>query len=477
MTVAGTGEGGPRLEKKPGGLQTVALTPPTDRDHPLILTYSFRLPEHAEEPFRVPLLVVPTASGGETRVYVWSEPGTRPELREGRWEVRRTEEVKGLDSFPSLVLSAPQPTPPLTLGLGEADDGSLAAFRVERVLIQATVEDSGQQKYRARFRIGQIATPSIDVELPTERFRPNPNPAELSVLLAGKAAAWKPVDEAGRETASSRSARVQVPADLAGKSIVLDVGYTLLPGRAVLQTLLQPPQLRRGDPGAPVRWQVVLPSSWVPLSQDALGADYGWGRRGWLVALRPTVTTADFERWFAGSDAPRTDDLKAYPDPTIAVWRSAPEPLRLSHVPEQPWLLVCSLTLLIVGLALAFVSLPRAVFWGTLAVTGVGLLLAGLFWPGVLASILYGCEPGALVLLPVLAVQWLLQQRYRRQVVFLPGFTRMKAGSSLIRGSSNRPRGEPPTVDANPSVHGGARPASTETGSKKPQADGSAKPG
>ena len=42
----------------------------------------------------------------------------------------------------------------------------------------------------------------------------------------------------------------------------------------------------------------------------------------------------------------------------------------------------------------------------------------------------------------------MLQQHYRRQVVFLPGFSRLKAGSSLVRdGSHARPR-EPSTIDA-----------------------------
>ncbi|HKI38807.1 MAG TPA: hypothetical protein VKA46_43560, partial [Gemmataceae bacterium] len=195
---------------------------------------------------------------------------------------------------------------------------------------------------------------------------------------------------------------------------------------------------------------------------------------GWLFALRPTVSTGDFESWFVGRDGYRPEETRPYPDPAVAVWRSAPEPLRLSHVPEQPWLLVCSLTLLIVGLALAFLSLSRAVFWGTLATIGVAALLVGLFWPGVLGAILYGCQPGALVLLPVLAVQWLMHQRYRRQVVFLPGFTRVKAGSSLNRGS-NRPRGEPSTVDASPSSPSGQRPATgADPGSKKPSPDGTA---
>jgi hypothetical protein len=461
LAVAGDRDGAPAREGKEG-VPAVTVVAPADRDHPVILSYSFRLPEGAAGPVKVPLVWPRAATGGETRVCVWGEPGTRPQWKDGPWQVRRTEEIKDENSYPSLVLSTDQPGAPLALELGDAAGTFLAAFRVDRALIQVTVGEGGQQTYRARFHLSQLAAPTIDVILPQPQFQPNLDPRELSVKVGGKLAVWRPVDDAGKEVARSAAGRVQVPADLAGKSGVLEVNYTLLPGRSVLQTLLQAPQLR-GDPGAAqVRWQVALPASWVPLSQDALGPEYGWGRRGWLFALRPTVTTADFETWFAGPD-PAPADAVRWPDPSVAVWRSSPEPLRLSHVPEQPWLLVCSLTLLIVGLALAFVSLPRAVFWGTLAALGVGALLAGLFWPGVLGAVLYGCQPGLLVLVPVLAVQWLMHQRYKRRVVFLPGFTRLK-GSTLIRGSG-RPRGEPSTVDAQP-------PAPS---SQKPQADGSAK--
>jgi hypothetical protein len=459
LTVVGEKDGTPPREGK-DGVPTVPVAAPADREHPVVLSYSFRLPEPAAGPIQVPIVWPRAATGGETRVCVWGEPGMGPQWNDGRWQVRRTEEVKDVNSYPSLVLASHQPGASLALDLGNADGIALAAFRVDRVLIQATVGESGQQIYRARFRLSQVAATTIDVALPQPLFRHNPDTRELSVLVGGRLAAWRPVDEAGKEAAVSPTARVQLPADLAGKSGVLEVNYTLLPGRSVLQSLLQAPQLR-GDPGAAqVRWQVALPLSWVPLSQDALGPEYGWGRRGWLFALRPTVTTADFESWFAGTD-PAAADAGKWPDPSVAVWRSSPEPLRLSHVPEQPWLLVCSLTLLIVGLSLAFVSLPRPVFWGTLAALGVGALLAGLFWPGVLGAILYGCQPGLLVLLPVLAVQWVAHQRYRRRVVFLPGFKRLKAGSSLTRGSGSRPRGEPSTVDAAPPV----------SGSQKPQAD------
>jgi hypothetical protein len=462
LWVAGEKDRAPAREGK-DGVPTVPVIAPADRDHPLVLSYSFRLPESAAGPVKVPLIWPRAATAGETRVCVWAEPGTRPQWKDGPWQVRRTEEVKDENSYPSLVLSTDQTGAPLALGLGDAAGTFLAAFRVDRALIQVTVGEGGQQTYRARFHLSQLAAPTVDVVLPQPLFQPNLDPRELSIKVGGKLAVWRPVDDAGKEVARSAAARVQVPADLAGKAGVLEVNYTLLPGRSVLQSLLQAPQLR-GDPGAAqVRWQVALPASWVPLSQDALGPEYGWGRRGWLFALRPTVTTADFETWFAGPD-PAPADATKWPDPSVAVWRLSPEPLRLSHVPEQPWLLVCSLTLLIVGLALAFVSLPRAVFWGTLAALGVGGLLAGLFWPGVLGAVLYGCQPGLLVLVPVLAVQWLMHQRYRRRVVFLPGFTRLK-GSTLIRGGSSRPRGEPSTVDAQPPAPSG----------QKPQPDGSAK--
>jgi hypothetical protein len=92
------------------------------------------------------------------------------------------------------------------------------------------------------------------------------------------------------------------------------------------------------------------------------------------------------------------------------------------------------------------------------AVLGLSVAVVGLLWPQLLGAVLYGSQPGLLVLAVVLGVQWLLQRRYRRQVVFLPGFKRLKQGSSMVRpGSSGpRPRVEPSTVDA-PSAGGQQR--------------------
>jgi hypothetical protein len=93
---------------------------------------------------------------------------------------------------------------------------------------------------------------------------------------------------------------------------------------------------------------------------------------------------------------------------------------------------------------------------------------AALRWPMALANVAYGCEPGAVVLVAFAAVQWLLHERYRRQVVFLPSFSRGRAGSSLLRAGAQRPHGEPSTVDAPPRAGSSANknpPSSEDRGS------------
>jgi hypothetical protein len=135
------------------------------------------------------------------------------------------------------------------------------------------------------------------------------------------------------------------------------------------------------------------------------------------------------------------------------------------------------------GLYYAAVGRERGrgrLFWALLVLLGLGVALLGLIWPGLLTALLYGAQPGLAVLVVVLAVQWLLHERYRRRIVFLPGFRRVKSGSSMVRkgraesgslagagrgesedraagGATNqrsssgaRARSEPSTVDAPP---------------------------
>jgi hypothetical protein len=218
----------------------------------------------------------------------------------------------------------------------------------------------------------------------------------------------------------------------------------------------------RGDPGkAPTRWQIVLPPGWVALGPECgPGVERTWERRGWLVAPRLTTTSADLERWFLGSEAAPRDEEGEVGVPTLVCWRSGLEPLTVTYAPQQAWLMVCSLGLLLVGFALYQLARPKeagrgvSTAWLMPALTALVLAgaVAGLLWPTALTAVLFGGEPGAAVLLVFAGFQWLLHERYRRQIVFLPSFSRGRNGSSLIRstGSAKRTRTEPSTVDAPP---------------------------
>src|SRR5262249_29495277 len=128
-------------------------------------------------------------------------------------------------------------------------------------------------------------------------------------------------------------------------------------------------------------------------------------------------------------------------------WQSALAPLHLTVLPRRLWLLACSVLFLAFGLGLSFSRFSAAVFGSCLAVGALGSVIVAVLWPDLLPAIGYCLEPGAVMLLAVFGVQWLLQQRYRRRLIFMPGFTRLRAGSALTAaGSGIRPR-DPSTVD------------------------------
>ncbi len=325
-------------------------------------------------------------------------------------------------------------------------------------MIQAEVTEQGQQKYRARYQLVQVAAAYVEIELPFQATT-----GAVGILIDGKNTSWRPVDESGQTITASRLGRVEWPA-LAERKALLEVSYSLSPGRpgsmGSVQSVLQPPLLR-GDPGTgPLRWAVTLPPSWLPLSHDGTSSDYRWGWRGWLLALRPSATATELERWITESP-----EAEASGVPTATAWRTPGEPLRVLAVPQQLWLILCSLIVVVLGVVLAYVRLPRLLFWLILSALAGASLAAGIFAPGLAAAVLYGMQPGVLVLLPLLSLQWWLYRRYRRQVVFLPGFSRPRGSSIVTPSGSGRSRGEPSTIDTQPNG-AAASPAPSERRSK-----------
>jgi hypothetical protein len=303
------------------------------------------------------------------------------------------------------------------------------------------------------------------------------------------------VDESGRRADGSRVGRVRLDPDLLRGPAVLEVSYHLPAGRTdsgTLQTTLQPPVVR-GDAGrVQTRWLVALPSNLVVLGPEGgAGSEPTWGWQGWLPAPRVGLTSADLERWFAdGAEAGRAAEGEVFV-PSLLVTRNEAGPLTVTHAPQQLWLLVCSLVLVACGLGLFLWLRPAANGTGSpakwigaavalLMVLTVGVVVGRFLQPTLTAAIFYGCLPGAVVLVFAFVVHLLMQEHHRRQIVFLPSFTRGRTGSSIVRtntGSTSRPQpgshphGEPSTVDLPPPV-GSQRPLgdvlrTEETGGSK----------
>jgi hypothetical protein len=455
------------------GTRVVSLSGAAAASHRLVLEYAFDRggPGRAADVLPVPLVVPEGVTHGEIKLRVWAEPGVVPLPAGGGWTEQPVEEVKGRAGLPSLVARAERVGPPLKLRFGER--AHVFTVLVERALIQARVLDAGGQTYRAAFRLEQLAADHLDVELPA------PVPMlGLHVRLDGRDVSWQTVDEEGNPSDGGRVARLALGPGLVRPGSVLEVGYQLPAGRAgnsALQTVLLPPRLRGGPADVPTRWQLTVPAGWVTVGPEGgPGSERTWGRRGWLLAPRLALTPADLEGWLTGTGAlpPWPEEGGPAPPPSLACWRTDLGPLTLVHAPQLVWLLACSLGLVVLCLGLYELTRPAegqplsaTWFWPALTLAALALVVAGMLWPTTLGAVAYGCEPGAVVLLLVAAYQWLVHERYRRRVVFLPSFSR-RAGSSLLRGPAQRPVGEPSTVDAPPRA-GGSSAGKTE--SRAPQ--------
>jgi hypothetical protein len=333
----------------------------------------------------------------------------------------------------------------LLLRLTEPSVTPLAAAVAERILAHASVRADGVQAYRVRFLLSKLSARHLDVELPVWL-----SSLDLDVRLDGKRVPAHFVDESGKETEIGRVLRLWVEPDLYRRPVLLDVSYqadsSRLEGNGRLQTTLHPPALRGTILLGRARWQVDLPSGWLLVCpRGDLTVEQRWSWWGWLAAPRPALSTPELEQWLGGAETTSEEG-----QPSLVCSQSALGPLVLVQVPQRLWLLVCSLTVLALGLGLFLAPLSRYLFWASVVVVGTTVAAIGIYSPAALPSIAYGCEPGTLVLVLAMAAHWMLHQRSRRQVFFMPGFTRLKTGSSLLRSSSNNRPHDPSTTDEQP---------------------------
>lgn len=437
----------------------VQLTP----GEPLLLQYIFPLPSRAAEDgkpaaapnrFSVPLLWPAAATSAETTVRLWGDSGQVPTVPAVAgnefWVQEPVAAVADRTTFPMLVLKSERLPVSLLLELRESTLPSLARVFVERGLIQVRLED--QVRYlRARYLLTKLDVDHLDIAFPVPR-KDMGSTLHIRLLRLPDlqplwARSWGDLsfadDVARLENLSGAAAKVPV---------LLDIEYQLSAtdneGGSWWYQRVQPPQLLGHIFLPELRWDVHLLEKRVPLLLGQYRrSPQVWKWQGWLLTPVTARTEADLEAWLF-RDLP--DTAAAAPAGTV-FWTVDQEAVRLIQVPREYWLLVCSIVFLVLGIGLNYLSLRRAVWWLVLLGLTAGILILSVMVPDQLARVLYGIQPGVLILLVILLVQWFLHRRYRRQIVFLPSFTRLKSGSS-VRPLGPVSQRDPTTVDALPPV-------------------------
>jgi hypothetical protein len=407
----------------------------------LVVEYDFVLlaPTAARQDFVVPLVCPEQATQADIRVRLWGPPGTSPLLitsgqPDMTWKDVGLEVVPGRGDLPIRVFQSGGLFAPLTLRLAPAP-AALPNVIVERALIQVTVDDEGTEQYRARFLVSRLNSTTIDVRLPIPLKNLDPK-----FILDGKEVSWRPGDAGGIV------AQLELDVGPYARAVVFEVAYQLPRGQSAMgpwQSSWQPPVLDGQVLLGKVLWQVTLPASVLAVSaRGEATTEQRWAWRGWLPALVPAVSGSELEQWITGQEGP-----EGATEASLVSGSNSLEPLRVFRVSRALWLLVCSGIFLLAGLGL-YAWPPRPSAGVALLVLFLAALGAtGWFWPEILPAVFQGVLPGLALLGALLALQWMVHQRYRRQLVFMPGFKRVKTGSSLLRPNSLNRHREPSTVD------------------------------
>jgi len=402
-------------------------------DEPLVFEYSVGIPQGEPRTFSLPLIWPAKATRIDAKVRIWTPAGTLPRVAspDGVWDNLLTEFVSGQSAMPALVLHGAGSKLPLTLQLERPPQANLADIVFDRGLVEIHLEPNGEQSYRMRFLVQKFNVDSLRITFPA----PVADTVQ-SIRLDDVELPWS-MDGVNR-------VRLQLGPEIRTQPTILELNYQL-PAAAgnSWHTMLRMPKLEgnvalsRG-----IRWQITTPDRITPfIINDDAHVEYRWGLlNNWLPAPMPAVSTGDVEQWLTRKAAVSVDG-----EANLLFYRASLDPLRLWHVSQPILFAICSATFLFIGLGLHLAPISRYSFWFLFALLGMFVLAASIFWPSVLPIVIFGIQPGFAILVVILALQWLLHERYRRQLVFLPGFTRRKANSSVVRKG---PRRDASTIDA-----------------------------
>jgi hypothetical protein len=436
-----------------GGERDLILQTPVGKVHTITFDYVVALAaptENAVTEFVAPFFQTLLATRGRTRVRIWSDANLRIAPASNEWVVGPPEVVADRDSLPALVLNgALQESVTLSRQL---ISGRAAAVLVDRVLIRATNPGNGSQNYRMRLAIQHLADHHLDLEFPVTLGR-----NKVDISLGGKRLPFAFVDAAGKESEVGQRARVAIEPELYRLPVILEVEYEIDADRLNDPARFRPAFLLDSVLLGRVRWQVNFAGDVLPVLVSAgYVREQRWGWRGWLWGPRPAVSTAELDQWLQGTPGATGSDSA---ESGLVCWKSSVGELRVTLAPLRFWLLSCSLCLLLLAVAGAYLPAPPLVRGAVVTIATLLVAATGLFWPDMLGLIAFGCEPALLILGILLLIRLPLHHRYRQQLVFMPGFQQLKNGSSLSKKKDgSKIRRDLPTVEAQP-----AKPASAST--------------
>jgi hypothetical protein len=396
-----------------------------------------------EDTLHIPIFWPQEAGLVQARVRVWCAPGCQVELPDQplageSWQDQGLEVVAGKESLPALVVAAEGNPPPLVLRWRPTPLVGPRDTFAERGLIQVVLREEEVQ-YRVRFLFRSLLARQLAIEFPMPLAR---LPTPPQIWLAGKQVSYQ------LHGGAENTVHLIFPSEISHSPALLDIRYTLpasmleFPGRFAVR--LHPPLLPKDVFVGRLRWQVQSPSGWllIPLG-NVLPAAPQWVWRQGLLTPESAVSAAELEAWLTGQEGGEAGN-----SPGLVLWATELEPVTCVRLPHLLWLGLCSGILLLLAIGLLVLAPARRGVFLLLGLLLLGGLATGLFWPAGLPLLVYGCEPGGVVLVLMLLLTWGLTQRYQRQLVFLPSFSRARSSGALSRGSGSRKGRETSTVDA-----------------------------
>lgn len=406
--------------------------PPGSREATLRLHFAAPLDLPGADRVPVPLLEPTPATRTQATVRVWPGPAVTRAVSTTSpgWRELPPEPDPERSAFPALTLGASGGLPPLVLDVTPGSDNSAAAAWVERGLIQVWATEPGLTRYRAQFLLRRWLAARAEVRLPAPLAGPTPEFFRDGQRITPAVRADGPDPE--------RTYYVPLPEARPGRTTVLEVRYQLPaePGQTGPATY-RPPDWPAAVFVGPVRWQVRLPASTVPLLTDGAAAEFRWRLRPTGLLPLPAGSEDDLERWFhTGDEGPGADP--GAPD-TLTARQSRPDPIGIYRVHQVALVIVASVVAFV--LTVVLVRLPGEWAGPVVAVVAGGVGLAAVFAPHPVAHLAGACQPGLAAALVVLAVYAVSRRQFLRRLRRPPTFSWTPADSSGTLVPTPTPRG------------------------------------